>query len=222
LAPADLAANGREVREVLQTASRNKIAPETIENLLEAARRSIGTRQAEDAANRQLVLVFDYLAALRKQIAAIEDELDLRVRKLGSPLLSLGITANLAAAIHAESDPIGDFSSADQYVAYAGLDPSSHRSGDTIDRRGKISKRGSPTLRRTLYLAAFVVSRKHVCFHRLYQKHRRQGKNHSNALVVVAHHLARVIWRMLTDGREFSKRPPQNTSSPRQPHPKAR
>jgi hypothetical protein len=28
-------------------------------------------------------------------------------------------------------------------------------------------------------------------------------------LVIVARHLARVIWRLLTDGREFSKRPPK-------------
>jgi hypothetical protein len=28
--------------------------------------------------------------------------------------------------------------------------------------------------------------------------------------VIVARHLARVIWRLLTDAREFSKRPPKN------------
>ena len=210
LAPATLVSQEAEVRQVLRTASRNKIAPETIDRLLKAAQQSIGTRQAENDANRQLVLAFDCLASLRQQIAAIEVELDARVEQIGSPLLSLGITANLVAAIHAESDPIQDFRSADQYVAYAGLDPSSHRSGDTIDRRGKISKRGSPTLRRALYLAAFVVTRKHACFRRIYQKHRRQGKGHTNALVIVARHLARVVWRLLTDGREFTKRPPNN------------
>jgi transposase len=222
LAPAYLVAKQSEVREVLHSAGRGRIAPETIDTLLHAAKQSIGTRRTEDATNRQLVLVFDYLATLRQQIAAIEDELDLRLQPIASPLFSLGITANLVAAIHAESDPIKDFQSADQYVAYAGLDPSSYRSGDTIDRRGKISKRGSPTLRRALYLAAFVVSRKHVCFHRIYQKHRRQGKNHCNALVIVARNLARVIWRMLTDGRAFSKRPPRKVPSSCQPRRKAK
>lgn len=210
LAPAGLASQEAEVRQLLRAASRNRIAPETIGRLLEAAKGSIGTRQAESVANRQLVLAFDYLAAVRQQLADVEGELDTRVQEIGSPLLSLGLTANLVAAIHAESDPIQDFRSADQYVAYTGLDPSSHRSGDTIDRRGKISKRGSPTLRRALYLAAFVVTRKHACFRRVYQRHRRQGKGHSNALVIVARHLARVVWRMLTDGREFTKRPPHN------------
>jgi transposase len=211
LAPADLVAKEAEVRQLLRTASRNKIAPETLDQLFLAAKQSIGTRQAENVANRQLVLAFDYLATVRQQIVAVEDELELRAQELHSPLFSLGITAKLVAVIHAESDPIQDFRSADQYVAYTGLDPSSHRSGDTINRRGKISKRGSPTLRRALYLAAFVVTRKHACFRRIYQKHRRQGKGHSNALVIVARHLARVVWRLLTDKREFRKRPPTNS-----------
>ncbi|HEX42158.1 MAG TPA: IS110 family transposase [Phycisphaerales bacterium] len=216
LAPSQLVAQKDQVREVLRAASRKKIAPETIDLLLQVAQQSIGTRQAENVATRQLVLAFDYLASLREQIAAIEEELERRAQELQSPLFSLGITAKLVAVIHAESDPIQDFRSADQYVAYTGLDPSSRRSGDTINRRGKISKRGSPTLRRALYLAAFVVTRKHACFRRLYQRHRRQGKGHSNALVVVARHLARVVWRLLTDRRQFSKRPPKhNFPSPR-------
>ena len=222
LAPADLLKRKPDVRRVLHTASRGRIAPKTVDDLLQAAKQSIGTRQAEDVANRQLVLVFDCLATLREQIAAIEDELDLRMQKIDSPLFSLGITAKLAAVIHAESDPIADFSTADQYVAYAGLDPSSYRSGDTIDRRGKISKRGSPSLRRALFLSAFVVTRKHAYFRRIYQKHRRRGKNHRNALVIVARHLARVVWRMITDGREFTKRPPQNTVSTRKQCKKAK
>ncbi len=44
-----------------------------------------------------------------------------------------------------------------------------------------------------------------------YRKHRRLGKEHENALVIVARHLARVIWRMLTAGRAFTKRPPKNS-----------
>jgi len=211
LTPVGLVDQQAEVRAVLHSASRGRLTRETIDGLLQAAKNSIGTRQAESVGNRQLILAFDYLETLRQQIAAIEDELDRRVDELHSPLLSLGISAKLAAVIHAESDPIIDFKSPDQYVAYTGLDPSSYRSGSTINRRGRISKRGSPTLRRALYLAAFVVYRKHACFHRIYRNHRRLGKGHREALVILARHLARVIWRLLKDGREFVKRPPKHT-----------
>jgi transposase len=209
LAPDKLVKNAEQVRELLRVAGRGRIAAETIEQLLEAAKQSIGTRQAEDVIETQLRSIFDYLETVRQQIADIEEQVDERAKKLDSPLYSLGITSPLVAAIHAESDPIGDFATPEQYVAYAGLDPSLHDSGDTIQWRGKISKRGSPLLRHTLYLAAFVVCRRHDYFRRIYLKHRGRGKKHTNALVIVARRLARVIWRLLTDGRQFHKRPPK-------------
>jgi transposase len=212
LAPDKLVAREAEVREILANAGRRKLDPETIDRLLRSARASIGSRRAEQVAEDQLRSIFDYLDTLQGQISTIEKELDGRVQQLHSPLPSLGISTVLAAVIHAESDPIRDFATADQYVAYTGLDPSLRESGDSIHWHGKISKRGSPVLRQALFLAAFAIYRKHAYFHRIYRKHRRGGKEHNNALVIVARHLARVIWRMLTDGREFSKRPPKNAS----------
>ncbi|MCL4191711.1 MAG: IS110 family transposase [Thermoguttaceae bacterium] len=218
LAPGKLVERADEVRELLRRAGRGRIAPETIDQLLEAAKESIGTRQAEHLAESQLRSIFDHLETVRQQIAYIEKQLDERVQPLDSPLFSLGITSPLVAAIHAESDPIADFTSPEQYVAYAGLDPSLHDSGDTIQRRGKISKRGSPLLRHTLYLAAFVVYRRHDYFRRIYRKHRSRGKKHRNALVIVARRLARVIWRLLSDGRPFTARPPKAACPMAKPH----
>ncbi len=220
LAPSKLVEHADQVRELLRRAGRGRIAPETIDQLLQAAKESIGTRQAEDLAESQLCSIFDYLGTVRQQIADIEKQLDERVEQLDSPLFSLGLTSPLVAAIHAESDPIGDFTRPEQYVAYTGLDPSLHDSGDTIQWRGRISKRGSPLLRHTLYLAAFVVYRRHDYFRRIYRKHRNRGKTHRNALVIVARRLARVIWRLLTDGRPFTARPPKTASpftKPRKP-----
>lgn len=217
LAPAKLAEQADEVDELLRRAGRGRIAPQTIDQLLEAAKESIGTRQAEDLAEAQLRSIFDYLATVRQQIADIEKQLDERVAPLDSPLFSLGLGSPMVAALHAETDPIGDFARPEQYVAYAGLDPSLHDSGDTIQWRGKISKRGSPLLRHTLFLAAFVVYRRHDYFRRIYRKHRNRGKKHRNALVIVARRLARVIWRLLTDGRPFTARPPKTSSRSTKP-----
>ena len=222
LAPGKLAERADEVRELLRRAGRGRITSQTIDQLLEAAKQSIGTRQAEDLAESQLRSIFDYLETLRQQIADIEKQLDERAQQLDSPLFSLGLTGPLVATIHAETDPIGDFTRPEQYVAYAGLDPSLHDSGDTIQWRGKISKRGSPLLRHALYLAAFVVYRRHDYFRRIYRKHRSRGKKHCNALVVVARRLARVIWRLLTDGRPFTQRPPKTACPPGKPRNTAR
>lgn len=209
IAPEKLVKNAEQVRELLRVAGRKMITDEKIERLLQAAQESIGIREAEDVIEAQLRSIFDYLDTVRRQIAEIDKQLDECARKLDSPLYSLGITSPMVAAIHAESDPISDFATPDQYVAYTGLDPSRHDSGDTIKWRGKISKRGSPLLRCTLYLTAFVVCRRHDYFARIYRKHRAKGKKHTNALVIVARRLVRVIWRLLTDDRGFSKRAPK-------------
>ncbi len=222
LAPDKLVKNAEQVREILCIAGRKRIAAETIEQLLEAAKQSIGTCQAEDVIEAQLRSIFDYLETVREQIADIKKQLDERAMQLNSPLYSLGLTSTLVAAIHAESDPIDDFDSPEEYVAYVGLDPSLHDSGDTIKRRGRISKRGSPLLRHTLYLAAFVVYRRHDYFRRIYLKHVGRGKKHTKALVIVARRLARVIWRLLTDGREFTKRAPKPVPPPDKPRKSAK
>ena len=212
IAPDKLVRNADEVRELLRIAGRKQIAAEKIEQLLRAAQESIGIRQAEDVIEGQLRSIFDYLDTVRQQIAAIDQQLDERAQVLDSPLYSLGITSPMVATIHAESDPISDFATPEEYVAYTGLDPSRHESGDTIEWRGKISKRGSPLLRSTLYLVAFAIYRRHDYFARIYRKHRARGKKHTNALVIVARRLARVIWRLLTDDRGFTKRAPKPIS----------
>ena len=209
IAPDIIVKHEENVRDVLHHASRGKLTVEKVDMLLEKAGESIGSGQAESVATAQLRSIIDYIETIEKQTADIESDLEVRIEAMDSPLLSLGINAPLAATIHAESDPISDFRGPDQYVAYAGLDPSVSESGDTIRGRSRISKRGSPVLRSALYITAFSLYRKHDYFHRYYKKHLRKGRSHTSALVVVSHKLARVVWRMLTDNRKFTKRPPR-------------
>jgi len=48
-----------------------------------------------------------------------------------------------------------------------------------------------------------------------------RSKGHRNALVIVARHVARVNWRLLTDDRPFTKRPPKTTIRSGKQHPNA-
>lgn len=209
IAPDELVSREDEVRDVLHRASRGQLTKKKIDLLLEKADGSIGARQAESVATEQLRGIFDYIEMIERQTAEIERDLENRMDAIQSPLMSLGIGSALAATIHAESDPISDFRGPDQYVAYTGLDPSVRESGDSVRGRSRISKRGSPVLRGALYLTAFSIYRKHDYFQRCYKKHRGKGRGHTSALVVVSHKLARVVWRMLTDNRKFTKRPPK-------------
>lgn len=209
LIPTEIVRREEEVREILHRASRGRLREEKIDLFIELARTSIGDRAGNKVLNDQVIAMLDMIENYELKIVELDEEFERRIKKIDSPLLSLGIRASLCAAIHAESDPISDFKKPRQYAAYAGLDPSTSDSGEMTSRGLRISKRGSPTLRNALYLSAFSIYRKHDYFHKAYWRRRKKGQNHSKALVSVAHKLALVVWRLLTDNRKFKKRPPK-------------
>jgi transposase len=154
-------------------------------------------------------MVADYLDFVEGQVQAINEKLQSRMKALDSPLMSLGIGAEVAATILAESGDIGRFPGPGEYAAFCGLDPSVRDSGDSVRGVSHISKRGAPLLRWALYMSAQTVVKKHRDFARIYKRHVNRHKGYRFALIVVAHKLARVTWRMVKDGRNFTKRPPK-------------
>lgn len=211
LTPSILVAKKQQVRDILEKASRKKLTPEKIDDLLKRARESIGTRQADTVVNEQLRMIADYLDFVEGQIEHIDTELKKRMEALNSPVMSLGIGTTVAATILAESGAIERFAGPGEYVAYCGLAPSLYRSGDSIQGVSHISKRGSPLIRWALYMAAQTVVKKHHDFARIYDRHVKRNKGHRYAMIAVAHKAARVIWRLMKDGRSFTKRPPKRT-----------
>jgi transposase len=197
------------VRKTLEKASRKKLSSETIDDFLKQAENSIGTRQGESVINAQFRSIVDYLDFVEGQIQTINQELKNRMAAMDSPLMTLGIGAEIAATILAESGDITRFPGPCEYSAFCGLDPSVHDSGDSIRGVSHISKRGSPLLRWALYVSAQTVVNKHRDFAKIYERHVNRKKGHRFSLIAVAHKLARVIWRLVKDGRSFTKRPPK-------------
>ena len=102
---------------------------------------------------------------------------------------------------------IGDihrFSEPKKLLAFAGLDPSVHQSGNFQAQRTKMSKRGSRVLRYALINAAHNVVNNNATFKAYYDAKRAEGRTHYNALGHCAGKLVRVIWKMLTDEVEFN------------------
>jgi transposase len=209
LTPRILVSKKAEVIQTLEKASRKQLSQETIDDLLKRAKHSIGTRQGEGVVNDQFHMIVDYLDFVDGQVKTINEELRNRMTELNSPLMSLGIGAEVAATILAESGDIARFPGPGEYSAFCGLDPSIRDSGDSIRGVSHISKRGSPLLRWALYVSAPTMVSKHRDFARIYERHVNRHKGHRFALIAVAHKLARVIWRMMKDGRKFTKRPPK-------------
>ena len=69
-----------------------------------------------------------------------------------------GLGPVLAAIVLGEIGDISRFSAPEKLVAYAGIDPSVRQSGNFSGNQNHMSKRGSPFLRRAIWLAAFVAA----------------------------------------------------------------
>jgi transposase len=74
--------------------------------------------------------------------------------------------------------------------------------------QNKISKRGSPYLRRSFYLAAQIASFHDPALSLFYQKKILQGKRHKQAVIAVAHKLVNIVRAVLRSGNPYSPHMP--------------
>ena len=98
------------------------------------------------------------------------------------------------------------FKSGKQLVAYAGLDPKVKQSGASLARNTAITKRGSPYLRRALFIAASVAQRYDPDLKAYYEKKRAEGKHYSPATIANARHIAHRVLAVLKRGTPYVKR----------------
>ena len=97
----------------------------------------------------------EQLELLEGQIVELEEQIYSLLKQTGSYITTIpGIGDILGAMILSESGDIHRFDTPNKLVAFAGLDVRVTQSGEFTGTRQKISKRGSPYLRRTIWLAA--------------------------------------------------------------------
>ena len=95
----------------------------------------------------------------------------------------------------------GDFSSADAFIAFLGLDLRVSKSG-LKDGRRRLTKRGDPEARRLLYIAAMSASRT-ATWKPFYEEQRKRGLSPTQAFVCLARKLARVAFALLKNQSEY-------------------
>jgi len=108
-----------------------------------------------------------------------------------------GIGPFVAASIVGEIQDVHRFKTAKEIVAFSGLDPKIRQSGKALNSTGRLTKRGSRYLRRSLFIAANVARQHDPQFRALYDKKRAEGKSYTVATCVVARKLllvARSVW----------------------------
>ena len=115
-----------------------------------------------------------------------------------------GIGSTLAAVILSEiGGDIRRFSSPAKLAAYAGVDPTVKQSGDFSGTRMKMSKRGSPYLRRAIWLASTVAAFKDPVIHALYERKRAEGKDHMTVIGHVCRKMISIIFAVLRDNTPY-------------------
>jgi transposase len=168
----------------------------------------IGSGLADATATRLAAATIEHfttrLEAIDKAIAeTIDQDAELRGRR--DLLLSIvGVGETLAASLLAEMPEPGVLRRSGEMVAYAGLNPSHHRSGTSIDRPTRISKIGNATLRSSLYMPALSAMRFNPAVKALVARLKTAGRLKPKQIVVAAMRKLLVIcFGVLKTGRRF-------------------
>lgn len=114
-----------------------------------------------------------------------------------------GIDMVVATGLLAAIGPVERFAGPDKLVAYLGLNPSVHQSGDGRPRHGRITKQGRTHARTMLVEAAWQAVRGPGHLRAFYQRIARRRGNHI-AAVAVARKLAVIIWHLLKRGEDYA------------------
>lgn len=195
-------ANIIRLTNLLFKASKGHYGREKAEELRDAARKSIGSSSPAKS------LELKYTITLIRELGTEIDEIDLSIKKMmddiDSPILSIpGISYKMGAMIIAEVGDFSNFDSADKLLAYAGLSPSTYQSGQLVNTRAKMEKRGSRYLRYAIYNTTKFVCNWEPSFGSYLAKKRAEGKHYNVALSHASKRLVRLIFAMAKSGEPY-------------------
>lgn len=187
-----------QLKNILNEITMKKFANKKINQISSIAKDSFGVKFCLDSFSLQLKLLIQQMNFIESQVKDVENQIDCLLEKINSPITTIpGIGNVTAATILGEIGDISRFSNPSKLVAYTGIDASISQSGEYISSNNKMSKRGSPYLRKALFNAALVASNCDPVFKAYYQKKRSEGKHHLTATGAVARKLCYTIYAIL-------------------------
>ncbi len=150
---------------------------------------------------------------LEKEIASLKEDIHLHIdsddganglNKSKELLLSIpGIGETLATSILAELPDAAAFESASSVGAYAGLSPKENKSGTSVDRKTRISRKGNAHLRCALYMPALSACRYNPLLADLYQRLIKRGMSRKAAICAVMRKLLMLAYGVLKSRESF-------------------
>jgi len=113
-----------------------------------------------------------------------------------------GIALWTAICLRLEFGMVDRFYSAAALVAFCGLDPVVHQSGDSVKNRG-ISKQGYSGIRAILYPGVLAAIRHNPVISEFYTRLRGNGKKHLQAAVACMRKTVTILYAMAISGKPF-------------------
>lgn len=188
----------------LKSVSHGRFGRSKAEEIQSVAKNTFGSFLFADSATLAIRQFIQQIKLLEEQIAEIEDFISEKFASFDCKLDTIvGVGTTLAASFLAEIGDITRFESPDKLAAFAGIDPSVKQSGEFNGTRNKMSKRGSPYLRRTFWLAAISGIRFNPALKSIYDKKCAQGKHHAVAVSAVMHKLCNIVFAMLKTNEPY-------------------
>ena len=196
-----------EITALLERVSRHRLGADKAGALHRCAQDSLGLVALAPSAQLEVRALLAQIALIETQVTDVDRAIAELVTTIPQHLTSIpGVGPVLAATILAELGDVARFPSVPALVAYAGLDPSVFESGQFQGRRQHLSKRGSPYLRRALYLAAHSAHPRNPDWHAYLERKMKQGMAYRAALIAVARKLLICAYTLLKEDRPFEIR----------------
>lgn len=193
-----------QLEAVLKNVSFKGFAKNKISQISELASNSFGLKFCRNSFALQLKLLIEQIKFIEAQVSDVEAEIKTVLDKIDSPINTIPGIGNInAAVILGEIGDISRFSNASKLAAYAGIDASVSQSGEYQSTNNKMSKRGSPYLRKALFQAALIAAFHDPVFSAFYQKKRAEGKHHLTAVGAVARKLCNTVFAVLKNNTPY-------------------
>jgi len=205
-----LAISTRKLTNILNKASHGRFGREKAEQIKSAAK---DIAFARDAFSFQIKQLMQQIIFLESQLSELEEHIASLLHETNQYITTIsGIGDVLGAIIISEIGDINRFERPNQLVAFAGLDVTVKQSGEFSGTKNKISKRGSPYLRRAIWLAAQRAAFCDPILSEYYQSLKARGKHHLTAIGGVARKLCNIIFVILKENRPYLPTPPKKIS----------
>ena len=154
--------------------------------------------------------IHDEIKFLKKQVALLEDEAqkiinsNQHLKEQFDRITEIkGVGEKLALAIIADMPDVSNFQKSGQFSAFAGVSPAHFQSGSSVRGKSHISRLGSKSIRKVLYMSALVVKNRNPYFQKFVHKLQKKGKAPKVIIIAIMRKLMCILFGMLKNSSNF-------------------